>query len=370
MRNGNANPNPRDKRFMNHLTKAMARTPDSALHRVRPQSGNERINTHRATPTGPRQQTSIKGAAGRGNGRTMPQQNQAAQNMMNMTPQQQFQLYAMLEQQTQYYANLLNPQQQQQLQQQMANSGVAFGANPMMNNNRQPQGKSLFDRVQQPHRQNGFHDKNQDKFAKDQAHRGGESSAMDTQMSEPKAEASPDSTCRWNLSCTNKDCKFAHQSPAAPPGTAIDPADHCPFGAACKNKKCTGRHPSPAQKLAHQVEQDCMFYPNCTKGDSCPYRHPTMPLCRNGADCLVEGCKFVHLKTLCKWNPCLNPACTFKHEDGQKRGKFEDKVWVAKEHVSERKFVDDRKPEELVLPGSAPDATMDNSHASGEGLIA
>ncbi|KAH8591374.1 nuclear polyadenylated RNA-binding protein-like protein Nab2 [Bisporella sp. PMI_857] len=354
---GRLNSNPRDKRFLGHLTKAMDRTGDAALHRVRPQVGNERINTHRGPPTGPRAQTSIKGAAARANGRGINQagaHNTAAQNLLNMSPQQTFQLYAMLEQQTQYFANLLSPQQQQALQQQMGNSGMAFPANQTNNNfNQQRQGKSLFDRVQPRPNANKSFTKKHDQGSED-------SSAMDVQMSQPKVEASPDTTCRWNLTCTNKDCKFAHQSPAAPPGTAIDPSDICSFGAACKNRKCTGRHPSPAQKLAHQTEQDCMFYPNCTKGESCPYRHPTMPPCRNGADCSVEGCKFFHIKTVCKWNPCLNPACTFKHEDGQKRGKYEDKVWIAKDHISERKFVDENKPEEVIIPGSNPGASIEN----------
>lgn len=58
---------------------------------------------------------------------------------------------------------------------------------------------------------------------------------------------------------------------------------------------------------------------------------------------------------MCKFNPCLNPSCAFKHEEGQKRGKFDDKVWVAgeKEHVSERKFVDESEGvEELIVPGN------------------
>ena len=59
---------------------------------------------------------------------------------------------------------------------------------------------------------------------------------------------------------------------------------------------------------------------------------------------------------MCRFNPCLNPSCSFKHVDGQKRGKFEDKVWTAdgsKQHVSERKFVDeDESVEELIIPGS------------------
>lgn len=56
----------------------------------------------------------------------------------------------------------------------------------------------------------------------------------------------------------------------------------------------------------------------------------------------------------------MNPSCQYQHEEGQKRGKFEDKVWVAgqngqegKEHVSERKFVDEGNAvEELIVPGN------------------
>jgi len=61
---------------------------------------------------------------------------------------------------------------------------------------------------------------------------------------------------------------------------------------------------------------------------------------------------------MCKFNPCLNPACPYKHVDGQKRGAFDDKVWKAegsqeREHVSERKFVDDEAAEEeLIVPGN------------------
>jgi len=177
-----------------------------------------------------------------------------------------------------------------------------------------------------------------------------EESKMDIDM--PLSDTKPlgpDSLCKFNLSCTNKDCKYAHQSPAAPPGAPIDINDVCSFAAACKNKKCVARHPSPAQKFAYQVEQECKFWPNCTN-KRCPFVHPT--LCRNGADCSTPNCKFGHVTTLCRFNPCLNPGCTFKHVEGQKRGKFEDKVWVAgeKEHVSERKFVDDNGIEELIKP--------------------
>lgn len=183
------------------------------------------------------------------------------------------------------------------------------------------------------------------------------SSSMEVESSQnhPK-EPSPDTICRFNLKCTKQDCPFAHSSPEAPPGTTIDVSDRCPFGAACKNRKCVGRHPSPAQKLGYQTQQECKFFPNCTN-PSCPFRHPstTMPMCKYGADCKLEGCKFIHNKTMCKFNPCTNPNCVYKHAEGQSRGKFHDKVWVAEGgeqgHVSDRKFVDDEMvDEELVVP--------------------
>lgn len=364
MRNGNGNSRPRDKRMLGHLAKAMDRSHD-VLHRVRPQNGNERINTHaRAPPTGPRQQ----GVAGRGGPRTVNgrmnngmtgmqiQQGLAGANLVNMSPQQQIDLYAMLEQQSKIMAQML--QQQQQAQVPMGRGGPA-PFNGGMGFNQQQQGRSLFDRVQaNPARQqNGFHKGPQgnrfgDRSAQHHIGSDAPSSSMDVEMSQEKKDLDPENTtCRFNLSCVKEDCKFAHQSPAAPPGATIDYNDVCSFGAACKNRKCTGKHPSPAQKAVFQTQQDCKYFPNCTN-PHCPFKHPSMPLCRNGADCTTTDCKFTHVKTMCKFNPCLNPSCTFKHAEGQKRGKFEDKVWVpgSKEHVSERKFVDENAPEELIKP--------------------
>lgn len=364
MRNGAGNRprDPRDRRMLGHLAKAMDRSNDSVLHRVRPQVGNERINMPRAPPTGPRQQASGRGGPRMMNGRggmagAPARPGSAAANIMGMTPQQQYEMFAMLEQQSRMMAQILTPQQQQQI----------LGGGPMQNlgmmngfSQQQQQGKSLFDRVQAPRQHNGFRNgSNKPQLGQhQQATNENSSSSMDVQMSQDKSdksESSTDRTCKYNLSCTKKDCPFAHQSPAAPPGAAIDPTDVCSFGAACKNYKCAGRHPSPALKLAHQTEQDCKFFPNCANGENCPFRHPTMPICYNGADCTTPNCKFTHIKTLCKYNPCLIPTCTFKHVEGQKRGKFEDKVWVAdnkKEHVSERKFVADEGKEELIIPGS------------------
>ncbi len=263
-----------------------------------------------------------------------------------VSPQQQMDVYTMLEHQSRLMQQMQQQMQQQYMMHQRPNGGF------------QPRdGRPLSDRINHPHhgRRGAHHQQNG--HAPSQALDGNKSAAAaegeDVDMAGPKREPlnPEDTVCKFNLSCTNKDCKFAHQSPAAPAGSPVDLKDLCTFGAACKNKKCVGRHPSPASKMAHQSEQDCKFYPNCAN-PRCPFRHPNMPLCRNGGDCSVQGCKFTHVKTMCKYRPCTNRYCTFKHEEGQ-RGTFQDKVWTAdglKEHISERTFVDEDAPEDNVLP--------------------
>ncbi|KAL2039614.1 hypothetical protein N7G274_007473 [Stereocaulon virgatum] len=366
MRNTSRNGN---KRMIGQISRAMDRSTDAALHRVRPQQGTERINTHnRQPPKGPRNsqnqppRTQPNGRPmGLGNG-PMPSKGTGAP-LMQMTPQQQMQLMAMYEEQARMFSQIFSPQQQQNLMPGMAPPGVNAG---FLGPNQQP-GRSLFERVEgASQRQNGHFvkrpqkngggfqlpTKHDDTFSS--ATSGDISSSMEVESSQNPTEPSPETICKFNLKCTKQDCPYAHQSPVAPPGTTIDVNDVCPFGAACKNRKCVGRHPSPAQKVGHQSEQDCKFFPNCVN-PKCPFRHPTMPMCRNGADCNREGCMFTHVRTMCKFNPCLNADCPYKHAEGQQRGKFGDKVWTAeggeKEHVSERKFIDDEMAEEeLIVP--------------------
>ncbi len=373
----------------------MDRSGDAALHRVRSQQGTERINMHsRQPPKGPRNE---QGRPHRPqlNGRQMGMPNGGVPNGgagmvgMPMTPQQQMQLFAMYEEQARVMSQIFSPQQQQ-----LFMPGIPQPAfNHSFQNGLLPQplqtGRSLFDRVEgTPQRQNG-------NFGRHPQQNGGHggnnrsgappaeaaakihqistngdmSSPMEIESSQTNQhEPSPDTICKFNLLCTKKDCPFAHQSSAAPPGITIDVSDHCPFGAACKNRKCVARHPSPAQKVTYQVEQDCKFFPNCAN-PACPFRHPAMPMCRNGADCKREGCKFTHIKIMCKFNPCLNAACVYKHIEGQKRGVFDDKVWVAegaqdKGHVSERKFVDDETLEEELI---VPENPALGSHSSSVG---
>jgi nuclear polyadenylated RNA-binding protein NAB2 len=361
MRNGNnMRGGGREKRMFGQMAKAMDRSHDSVLHRVRG-NGNERINAHnRAPPTGPRGGARVNSrmtnnrAAGIAAGLNqmaggMPGMNgQPGMNGMNDMSWmmagggQQEQIFQLLQQQNQMMAQL---QQQLAQQQNQASSG---------NNGRH--GGSLFDRVQNPrggkrgaHRGNGPRPQHTDSTKPSNDNTDGEDVDMSQGRQEPP---NPETTmCKFNLACTNRDCKFAHQSPAAPPNTTVDVTDVCSFGAACKNWKCVGRHPSPATKLAHQNEQECKFYPNCTN-PRCPFKHPDMPPCRNGGDCKVEGCKYTHLQTMCKFKPCKNRYCPFRHEDGQ-RGTFSDMVWTAdgsKNHVSERQFVNQNGPEELVIP--------------------
>ncbi|KAE8353619.1 nuclear polyadenylated RNA-binding protein Nab2 [Aspergillus coremiiformis] len=323
---------------------------DSALHRVRGQPGSGRVNSHGRDHTKGRfnQHGGGRMPGGRqmgGMGMGPNQMAGGAGNMMNMNPHDQMHLMSLLEEQARMMAQFMP-------------GFVSPAINPAFQQNGPQQGRSLFDRVERqqgrrPHGSFGKRDeKNTDIDMDIQLDQGGE-----------QDESNTDSVCRFNLRCTRKDCPFAHQSPAAPEGTTVDVSDPCPYGAACKNRKCTGRHPSPAVKSAHQAEEMCRFFPHCAN-PHCHFKHPSMPLCRNGADCSAEGCKFTHVQTPCKFNPCLNPSCPYKHVEGQK-GAFPDKVWTAdgqeKPHVSERKFVSEEDgTEELIKPG-APEGSSQNN---------
>ncbi|KAI4164915.1 MAG: hypothetical protein LQ342_001548 [Letrouitia transgressa] len=346
-----------NKRLMGQLSKAMDRSNDAVLHKVRLQQGTERINMHnRQPPRGPRSDQSR-------NQRFMPYLRPAAVGMpnggapgplINATQQQQMQLFAMLEEQARMMSQIFSPQQQSFIPQPAINPNFRQGV-------QQPQ-KSLFERVEKvPQHQTS----NQNTGSRNNGLRQHQSHPTDVKEQslpvtsssvEAESDLSPNSICRFNLKCTKKDCPFAHQSPAAPPGITMDLSAECTFGARCQNRKCVMRHPSLAQKATANTNEDCRFFPNCNN-PTCPFRHPTsMPMCKFGANCNRENCKYTHVNIMCKYNPCLNPSCPYKHAEGQKRGGYDDKVWIAgddqkKDHVSERKFVDDvMEEEELVRP--------------------
>ncbi|PYI36549.1 hypothetical protein BP00DRAFT_360952 [Aspergillus indologenus CBS 114.80] len=317
-------------RMLNQINRAMDRGDrgDSTLHRVRGPGGG-RINSHG--------QNNGKGRFNQnGGGRMQGGRQMNMGQMMNMSQNDQMQLMSLLEEQARMMAQLMP-------------GFVSPAINPAFQQNGAQQGRSLFDRVERQHGHR--HQRNQ---RNNRTNEHDNDTDMDMKPQGEQDESNTDTVCRFNLRCTRRDCPFAHQSPAAPEGSPVDIADPCPYGAACKNRKCTGRHPSPAVKSAHQAEEMCRFFPNCAN-PNCHFKHPSMPLCRNGADCTTEGCKFTHLQTACKFNPCLNPSCPYKHAEGQK-GAFSDKVWTpgsGKPHVSERKFVTDEDgQEELIKPGA------------------
>lgn len=336
-------------RMLNQINRQLDRN-DSALHRVRGQGGGGRINSHGRDHTKGRfhQHGGGRLQGGRqmgGMGMGPSPMAGGPGNMMNMTPHDQMQLMSLLEEQARMMAQFMP-------------GFVPPAINPAFQQNGPQQGRSLFDRVE---RQQGRRPRGN--FGKRDEQNADTEMDMKTDQGGEQDESNTDSVCRFNLRCTRRDCPFAHQSPAAPEGTNIDVSDACPYGAACKNRKCTARHPSPAVKSAHQAEELCKFFPHCAN-PHCHFKHPSMPLCRNGADCSVEGCKFTHVQTPCKFNPCLNPSCSYKHAEGQK-GAFTDKVWTAdgqqKPHVSERRFVSNEDgAEELIKPG-APEGSSQTS---------
>ncbi|KAF2789230.1 hypothetical protein K505DRAFT_284771 [Melanomma pulvis-pyrius CBS 109.77] len=395
MRNGSgasSKPGRAGGRLLNNLNKQMSN--DDPLHRVRGSQGSGRINSHsREPPKGPRGLNVGRGIAAMANGRGMgtlgsvnmgpgpgPGPGPGAMNGMNgmgmnnmgagamagmpMQPMGPNGMPGMLNAQQQMALMQMYEQQAQMMQQIFSGGAPAPYVNPnFQQGNRNGHKKPLNERMDRSSRnKQGLPPST--KFTKDShdttmtdgpTAENGEGSAMDIEGGRPDPFTV---MCKYNLRCTKTDCPFVHQSPAAPEGTPVDMKDTCTYGATCTNKKCVGRHSSPAYR--YQAEQECAFYPNCRDMANCPYKHPTMPPCRNGADCTTPNCKFWHNTIMCKFAPCTNFRCPFKHVEGQKKT-FKDKVWVAgkngeeasKEHVSERKFVEDEGVEELIIPGKA-----------------
>ena len=363
MRNGSGPKQARGGRMMNQVNRQMSRN-DDPLHRVRGSQSTGRINSHsREPPKGPRGQNISRGldamAGGRGAGNVNVAPNLNAMgamgmgmgmgmpNMMpggGMTPQQQMALMTMYEQQAQMMQQIFSNQTPQ----------------PFVNPNFQKK-KSFTPRTSQGNRQNlPPSSKFPKKEGEDESMTDGPAAeGENTHVENTRQGPDPSTTmCHFNQRCMKADCPFVHSSPAAPKSAIVDMAETCSFGAACKNFKCVGKHPSPAKRQQFQAEQECQFFPNCRDPANCPYKHPVEKPCRNGADCTTPGCPFWHSSVVCKFNPCKNPSCVYKHPlDGQK--KKGSNVWVApkngedqkQEHVSERKFIDENKAEELIIPG-------------------
>jgi len=348
----------RDKRMFGQLKTSLGQPNDAALHRVRGSTGTGRINTHssREPPKGPRSQQ-IQRGLGMGNGRGMA--NMQMPGMMNGGAMQTPEFMSPQEQMA-FYQSLADNARVMALQMQHMTQAIGGG---MFAQGNQP-GKPLSERIDRPNRQQNRGDR---RHGNQSQHR-----AKDTEMSDggaamesdTRADANDQSqavkdlsrtVCRFDITCQKPDCPYAHHSPISGPYDNLETIDvdtECTYGVACKNKFCRNRHPSRAKKLAHQKEQECTFGPFCTRYPNCPFKHPNVRACKNGADCTVQDCQFYHSKILCKHNPCTNNYCPYKHEAGQKQ------KWSETGKVAERKFVDDTAPEEVILPGKQDDAAM------------
>lgn len=353
---------------------------DAALHRTR---GNDRIsnNSTRGAPKGPKNihnkdvrpgmQKALNGLQGQQQQQQMQHPMMpGAQGAQFMPPQQQMEFMAMMEQQARMLAQFMPN---------MAPPGM--NGNPAQNGQPGQNGRSMFDRVERGRgganirgRGRGANQQNGAARKPAEAVEGGETqqsgdTAMDTEPTSAGAKDPSSTVCYFNLRCLNKDCAYAHQSPAAPPGTEIDMSNTCSFAAACKNSQCHGKHPSPALIAAYKAEQECRFGPNCNN-PNCPFKHPTKPLCSFGASCTNKDCKFTHLQTKCKFNPCTNSRCPYQHEPGQNRNmsafswskdqanqseqQNEEMGEQDQSHVSNRKFVTEDE-EEFIKPDEGQD---------------
>jgi len=290
------------------------------------------------------------GQQGQGQGQGQP--------MMQMSPQQQMEFMSMMEQQARMMAQIMQP-------------GMNPGFMPQQQNS---PSRSLLDRVENGRGRGGGRGRGrggvfQNGTMRNAANRDGGDATMEgdgqnggaptsTEGEQGGQQQPPSSVmCHFNKRCKNKDCTYVHSSPAAPDGILVDMNDTCSFGAACKNPHCVGKHPSPANIFAHKQQEMCKFWPNCAN-PVCPFKHPESPPCKFGAACKNANCPFTHLEVMCKFNPCKNPRCPYKHEEGQHQDAFAAAQWTAesakaKEHVSERKFVENEGDEELIKPVAA-----------------
>ncbi|KAI7357501.1 hypothetical protein D0862_14057 [Hortaea werneckii] len=358
----------RGGRMLGQMNRNMDRTSDDPLRRIKgAASGAGRIDAHAArAPRGPRGGNVANGVQRMMNGRggaamagqmnpMMPQGQSGPMGGMDAGTQMQF--MQMMEMQAQMMAQMMG----QNGQSPQGTGGFRGGRG----------GRPIADRLGGKRGGGKFQGKEKKEGTED-----GEDTAMSLDKPLTDTDRSPpfSTMCKFNHKCLNPECPFAHQSPAnTRPGITLDMNDTCAYGAACKNPKCLARHPSPAQRAQHtKSEVDCKFFPNCSAGAMCPFRHPDTRPCRNGADCKVEGCPFAHSSIACRYNPCTRPDCPYKHAEGQKRGKYEDKVWTANggdggSHLAGGEPMDhagksDRfaelkenegQAEELILPGGA-----------------
>ncbi|KAK5115497.1 hypothetical protein LTR62_001156 [Meristemomyces frigidus] len=367
----------RGGRMLGQMNRQMDRAQDDPLRRIKgAASGAGRIDGHAGrAPRGPRGGNVANGIQrmmnGNGRGGHAPPMNGTNPAMNQMPQDQQMMFMQMMEMQANMMASMMQ------------------GGGPGQMPNMPPQGgfqknggrggKSMFERIDK-RGQNKL--TRQGTPGRDNESTNGGGMDLDRPL-EPERGLPFDTMCKFNFRCSNPTCPFAHQSPAnTRPNISLDMTDTCTYGVACQNNKCLSRHPSPALRNGGgppagimggsgvKGEVICRFYPNCSAGTACPFKHPNTRPCTNGADCNIPGCTFAHSTIACRYNPCTRKDCFFKHAEGQKRGVFVDKVWtsgaedgsagimesVMEEGGKSGRFADLVKEdgeakEELILPG-------------------
>lgn len=364
MRNGNAGPRGgRGGRMLGQMNRNMDRSelPEN-LRKIRGAAGIQagRIDSHsNRAPRGPRGNANMANGIQRAmnGGRGAHHNNMNGGGMMannQMNPQQQMQLMQMMEMQANILTQMMSTNGGQMGG--MNNGGgrggfQARGGRGGRGNNAQSRGGHAPPAPKVLHAENGKMPLGALSSSKPIPANNATADSMDLDDSGANRPQPKFSTmCRFNQACTNPSCDFAHQNPTSTTPVSVDMNETCTFGVACKNFKCTARHPSPAGSAqggaGGAAQLDCKFWPHCTNA-SCPFRHGNGAApCRNGPDCAVEGCTFAHSKIACRFHPCTNSRCTFKHEPGQKAGGASGgKTW------SKGRFETEEGKEELILPG-------------------
>jgi hypothetical protein len=136
-------------------------------------------------------------------------------------------------------------------------------------------------------------------------------------------------------------------------------------------------HQSPAVDGSKRKEtENCKFFPNCANPD-CPYKQyfpfllhqlTTSPAvsvqkalsipCKFGVNCTRPNCVYNHeIDIQCRYNPCLNDQCLFKHTEGQQPNK--NKVWTPGTNgtgsMMDRKFAYEDAEEQIMVGGAMDD---------------
>lgn len=157
---------------------------------------------------------------------------------------------------------------------------------------------------------------------------------------------------------TGAACLFIHPAATAGASGPVTSASSCKFGLSCTNRDCTFSHPSPGGAIHHQkkgraartnaspmIKPLCGAYPDCTD-TNCSNMHPSATPCKYGEKCVTVGCKFRHplsrpLPVLvtantepsqvpCRYQEkCTRQSCIFLHFANSSNGSTSERVFAS-----------------------------------------